>query len=56
MAKSPRFSIPSSSSTSGGLLGGFTFEHKTKYQFSPNFVIILSLIVVFIIFLLFRLN
>ena len=53
MAK-PRMSIPQSSS--GGLLSGFAFEHKTKYQFSPNFVIILSLIVVFIIFLLFQTN
>jgi len=54
MAKHSGFSNPTTSSSGGGLLGGFAFEHNAKYEFSPRVVVIFSLISVFIIFILFQ--
>jgi hypothetical protein len=53
MAKKQNAILPGTGG-SGGLLGGFSNEHVTKIVFSPKLVIIFSLIIVFIIFLLFK--
>ena len=54
MAKNSTF-LPSSGAA-GGLISGFTSEHRTKFQFGPKVVIVFSLIVVFLIFLAFQVN
>ena len=53
MAKKSGVSLPSGQ---GGLLGGFSTNYKTKYDFSPKFVIYFSLAVVIFIWILFNMN
>lgn len=53
MAKQRGVSLPSGQ---GGLIGGVAESYKTKYDFSPKFVIVFSLLCVIFIFLLFRLS
>jgi len=53
MAKQKGVSLPSGQ---GGLIGGVAESYKTKYDFSPKFVIVFSLLCVVFVFLLFKLN
>lgn len=52
MARKTGISLPSGQ---GGLIGGFADSYKTKYDFSPYFVIAFSFAVVFFIFILYQL-
>lgn len=51
MAKKNNVYLPSGQ---GGLMGGFTSSHKTRFEFSPQVVIYFALLVVVFIFILFN--
>jgi len=51
MTKKQNISLPSGQ---GGLLGGYASSYKTKYDFSPKFVIYFSIVVVVFIWVLFN--
>ncbi|MCA9486906.1 hypothetical protein H6501_04515 [Candidatus Woesearchaeota archaeon] len=51
MAKQRGISLPSGQ---GGLIGSVSSTYHSKIGFSPKFVVVFSLLVVFIIFLLFN--
>lgn len=53
MARKTGVSLPSGQ---GGLIGGFAESYKTKYDFSPYFVVWFSIAVVIFIFVLFNFN
>lgn len=53
MAKKPTTFLPSGQ---GGLIGGFSSSHKTKYEFSPKLVVYFALAVVVLIWILFITN
>lgn len=51
MAKKQGVSLPSGQ---GGIIGGVSTTYTTKIEFSPKFVIFFALLVVAIVFLLYR--
>lgn len=51
MAKQSGVSLPSGQ---GGLIGGFSSSYKTKFEFSPKFVVYFSLAIVVFIWILFN--
>ena len=53
MARSKGVSLPSSQ---GGLIGGVSSSYKTRVEFSPKFVLVFSLVVVLIVFFLFKMK
>ena len=53
MARQRGISLPSGQ---GGLIGGFSESYKTKFDFSPKFVIYFSLAVVVFVWVLFNIT
>ena len=51
MAKKQGVSLPSGQ---GGIIGGVESAYHTKVEFSPKFVIFFAILVVIVVFLLFR--